>query len=299
MSPSKNCTAIKRLFALALLSGCATAYATQVAGTVTDVSGPLFVRTANGGIKVLAQQSLVEPGDTLVSEQDTYARIQFIDNSEITLGPNTQFRIDKFSFNEAHTENDHASIKLIKGGLRIVSGLISKRNKDRFIVDTATSSIHVGVASFTAHYIPDELSKTAAYRAASMAALNAAFFDSRNAVRTDFSNNNAPQEYLPLRLLAPLSLAQNTPSSAPNGGLAPGLYVHVIDGIINLSNKGGSQNFSAGQFGYTSNLTKPPVVVPNNPGIQFTLPPAFSSSTSKSSNSTSNTKSNTVDCEVR
>ena len=63
----------------------------------------------------------------------------------------------------------------------------------------------------------------------------------------------------------------------PGGGgaLAPGLYVQVIDGLIHLSNKGGSQQFSAGQFGYTPNLNQPPVILPANPGIQFTPPPSF------------------------
>jgi len=63
----------------------------------------------------------------------------------------------------------------------------------------------------------------------------------------------------------------------PGGGgaLAPGLYVQVIDGLINVSNKGGSQNFSAGQFGFTPNLNQPPVILPANPGIQFTPPPSF------------------------
>ena len=62
----------------------------------------------------------------------------------------------------------------------------------------------------------------------------------------------------------------------PGGGaLAPGLYVQVLDGVINLTNKGGSQNYSAGQFGYTPNFNQPPVILPNNPGIQFTPPPAF------------------------
>jgi hypothetical protein len=70
--------------------------------------------------------------------------------------------------------------------------------------------------------------------------------------------------------------AQMVPPGGGGGGLAPGLYVQVIDGLINLTNKGGSQNFSAGQFGYTPNLTQPPVVLPNNPGLQFTPPPAFS-----------------------
>ena len=59
------------------------------------------------------------------------------------------------------------------------------------------------------------------------------------------------------------------------GGLAPGLYVDVLDGAISLTNKGGSQNFAAGQFGFAANFNQPPVVLPNNPGIQFTPPPAF------------------------
>jgi hypothetical protein len=298
MNPSKKCTAIKRLFVLALLSSCATAFATQVVGTVTDLSGPLFLRTANGGIKILAQQSSVEPGDTLVSEQDTYARIKFIDKSEITLSPNTQMKIEKFSFNETYQENDRANIRLIKGGLRVVSGLIGKRSKDRFIIDTLTSSINARDASFIVQYIPDEVSKVAAYRAASMAALSPAIFNSGNATRADSTRSDAPLEYLPLRMLASLSLAQLTPPSSPKSGLAPGLYVQVIDGIINLSNKGGSQNFSAGQFGFTASFVQPPVVVPNNPGIQFTPPPTFSSSTISGANS-NGSKAKTVDCEVR
>jgi hypothetical protein len=64
----------------------------------------------------------------------------------------------------------------------------------------------------------------------------------------------------------------------PGGGgaLPPGLYVDVLDGAISLSNKGGSQNFSAGQFGFAPNFNQPPVVLPANPGIQFTPPPSFS-----------------------
>jgi hypothetical protein len=68
--------------------------------------------------------------------------------------------------------------------------------------------------------------------------------------------------------------------------------------MIQLSNRGGVQQFAAGQFGYTASFIKPPVVLPNNPGIQFTPPPAFQSSTAPQGNSSSS-KSKTVDCEVR
>ena len=59
------------------------------------------------------------------------------------------------------------------------------------------------------------------------------------------------------------------PLPTGQGGLAAGLYVHVIDGLINLSNKGGSMQFAAGQFGFTPSFKQPPVVLPVNPGMQF------------------------------
>jgi len=59
----------------------------------------------------------------------------------------------------------------------------------------------------------------------------------------------------------------------------PGIYVQVIDGLINLSNTGGTQNFAAGQFGYAPGNIRPPVIVPMNPGIIFAPPPAFTQRT--------------------
>ena len=96
--------------------------------------------------------------------------------------------------------------------------------------------------------------------------------------------------------------------AAPGGGgapvpmpattMQPGLYVQVIDGLINVSNRGGSTNFSAGQFGYTASVKQPPVVLPANPGIQFTPPPAFNQSTGPGATQ-SGSKAAAVDCEVR
>jgi hypothetical protein len=80
--------------------------------------------------------------------------------------------------------------------------------------------------------------------------------------------------------------------------LPPGLYVQVIDGLINVTNKGGSQNFAAGQFGFTPTPSQAPVFVPKDPGLQFTLPKAFSAPPPVSGSSSA-PKSNAVDCEVR
>ena len=65
-----------------------------------------------------------------------------------------------------------------------------------------------------------------------------------------------------------------SPGSPSAGGMNPGLYVQVLDGMISVSNGGGSQNFTAGQFGFTPGFQQPPVILPANPGMQFTPPPS-------------------------
>jgi hypothetical protein len=55
--------------------------------------------------------------------------------------------------------------------------------------------------------------------------------------------------------------------SAPNG-----LYLFVLEGIINVSNAAGSQNVTAGQYVYVQTATAMPTIIPGNPGIDFTLP---------------------------
>ncbi|GLX69415.1 S-layer homology domain-containing protein [Paenibacillus glycanilyticus] len=71
------------------------------------------------------------------------------------------------------------------------------------------------------------------------------------------------------------SLALSSPPIPSGAGTSPGLYVQVIDGLIQLTNSGGTTNFSAGQFGYVPSFQQPPIVIPSNPGLQFTPPPIF------------------------
>lgn len=104
-----------------------------------------------------------------------------------------------------------------------------------------------------------------------------------------------------LTLVATLSTPAFSQGPVPpaTGARAPGLYVQVLDGLIHVTNPAGSSNFSAGQFGYTASITQPPVIVPKNPGIQFTLPPAFTVATGPNTPGGTASKPGAVDCEVR
>ena len=102
---------------LVLMSISLHAYA-QVAGTVTQLSGPMMAKKADGKVKILSLKSEVESGDTLVTEKNTYALVKFIDNSEITLKPATTFVVEQFAYQAEQPDGDRASFNLVKGGLR-------------------------------------------------------------------------------------------------------------------------------------------------------------------------------------
>ena len=88
------------------------------------------------------------------------------------------------------------------------------------------------------------------------------------------------------------------PGAQGAGVRNPGLYVQVLDGMIHVSNPGGAASFNAGQFGFVPGATLPPVIVPANPGMQFTPPPVFNASTAPQA-STRTTAPGGVDCVVR
>ena len=249
------------LFAALLMTGNA-AWAAQVAGVVARLSGPLMAKKADGSVKVLALRSEIESGDTLVSEKNTYAQIKFIDNSEITLRPGTTFKVDNFSFDEGKPEGDNASYSLVKGGLRSITGLMGKRNKEKFSLKTPNATIGIRGTTFVAHYVPP----------------------------APPGSGNAPAGKSPVG---------SAPGMPPV--LAPGLHLSVTDGAIIVTNSGGSLGFQAGQFGYVPNLNQPPLLVPNNPNLRFVPPPTFSTSAELGGPAAVNGigKDNEVDCVVR
>ena len=113
-------------------------------GQVTHLSGTLIGRSdGQTQARALSARSAIAAGDTLSTQGDTYARVKFNDGTEVVLRPNTQFKIENFSYDEAVPAKDNILFGLLKGGLRSVSGLISKRNKDKIRYTTATATVGI------------------------------------------------------------------------------------------------------------------------------------------------------------
>ncbi len=114
------------------------------AGTVTHLSGTLSVQRADGSVRILSQKSEVNPGDVLTTQRDSYAQINFTDGSSMTMRPNTQLKVEQYNFVQDRPQEDNSFLRLIKGGLRTVTGLVGKRgNQDAYKIGTNTATIGI------------------------------------------------------------------------------------------------------------------------------------------------------------
>lgn len=129
---------------LVALLACLTAPAlAEPVGTVTHTSGTVSVKRVDGSVRVLGLRSEVNEGDRITTERDTYTRVKFRDGGEVTLRPNTQVQVNNYSFKEAEPERDNMVISLFKGGMRALSGLIGKRNRDNVAFRTPNATIGI------------------------------------------------------------------------------------------------------------------------------------------------------------
>jgi len=127
--------------ALAFTAGSAGALAST--GTVTQLSGTLSVKKADGSVRILSQKSQIESGDTVNTERESFAQIKFSDGAQLTLKPNTAVKIENFKYSEEKPQEDSFLYSLVKGGLRAVTGIVGKRSRDKYQLGTATATIGI------------------------------------------------------------------------------------------------------------------------------------------------------------
>ena len=129
-------------FAMLLFSG--TGWAGSV-GNITRLSGVMHAMQASGVSGQLSVNSGVREGDTLKTEKGASARISFSDGGVIILRPETELRIEAYSYQLVPMAGhpDNIVLNLIKGGLNSETGLLGKRSPNNFKVNTSVATIRV------------------------------------------------------------------------------------------------------------------------------------------------------------
>ncbi|MES2603551.1 MAG: FecR domain-containing protein [Pseudomonadota bacterium] len=124
--------------------------AAEPVARVTHLSGLVTAKGVSGATRTLSVRSDIMEGDTLTTHKETYARLKFMDDAEVVLRPESQLVVTKYAYDAEKPQGDNAALSMLKGGLRAVSGLIGKRNKEAVSYTTPTATIGIRGTHFGA-----------------------------------------------------------------------------------------------------------------------------------------------------
>jgi len=150
---------IVRFLARVFVVGCAAlamsgpSFAQRAQGYVQEVSGNVTAQVGTG------QPAKVEKGQTLINNAtittaaQSFAVLKFEDGTAVLLKENTSFQIQNYIYNPKAPENANAIFNLVRGGLRMITGLVTSRNRDALKVATPLATIGIRGTEFIAELV--------------------------------------------------------------------------------------------------------------------------------------------------
>lgn len=139
---------IRSVLLLILSALAATAPAADV-GRVLLAGGDTTAVRGNENVK-LSLNSLIQDRDVLRTGIASNMQVRFSDGSLISLRENSELRIEDYRFSGKEDGSEFAVFRLIKGGLRTITGLIGRTNHDNYSMRSITSTIGIRGTDYAA-----------------------------------------------------------------------------------------------------------------------------------------------------
>lgn len=130
------------------------AMAQQNAGQVQHLQGMATAQQPGAPARFIATGDAIAEGDVITTTDKGYAVVAFTDGTKVTLRPATIFAVERFAHNQ--TAEDGGLLRLLKGGIRAVTGLISKANPGALQFRAATATIGIRGTSFDARLCKED-----------------------------------------------------------------------------------------------------------------------------------------------
>lgn len=111
------------------------------------------VRVIRGGTSApLKKGDAVQSGDTIVTGPTSNAQVRMSDGAIVAIRSQTEFKINEYSYNGKADGSEKASLSLVKGGVRAVTGVIGRENKDNLKVDAVVATVGIRGTGFNIVY---------------------------------------------------------------------------------------------------------------------------------------------------
>lgn len=122
------------------------------AGRVDFAVGDVRAVGPDGRSRTLAKGATFDNGETIETGPNGRAQLRFTDGAQVSLQPQSQFRIDDYSFSGQVDGSEKGFFSLLKGGLRTITGWVGRTNRDKYKVTTAVATIGIRGTEYSVTY---------------------------------------------------------------------------------------------------------------------------------------------------
>jgi len=100
-------------------------------GVVISLRGGVFA-VSESGPRELSMDSRIFQGEKIVTRDNGRVEVQFLDDTTLSLGKNSEVRVDAYVYDPENASNSNLLLQMGKGVFRTVTGEIAKQNPDHF-----------------------------------------------------------------------------------------------------------------------------------------------------------------------
>ncbi|WP_415905372.1 FecR domain-containing protein [Neptuniibacter sp. QD48_55] len=122
------------------------------AGHVLLSVGNNTAQLPKSDVRQLKRKSEIYSLDSIATGPKGRLQIRFTDGSRLSLRPDTLFNVEEYRFSKSKPEDGKSVYRLLKGGLRTLTGAISDNNKESYEVHTPIATIGVRGTHYTLFY---------------------------------------------------------------------------------------------------------------------------------------------------
>jgi hypothetical protein len=252
--------------------------AVQASAKLVSAQGNINVVDSTGERRRLVEGGSVFSGDLIETGRNSQAVLAFRDESRISLGSTTRFKVDNFVYDENNAKDGRFLMRLLRGSLRAFTGLIGKANTQNVRYSTATATVGIRGSGGDMHC-------TGLCAGEADDGLNFRVFTWNGVLVVTPTTGNASPVVLPAgqgvtvvnNAARPINIQPPHEAPRPDQVRIPeklfgrtdmrenqeGLYLYVRSGHLEVSTKNEVLHLGKGEAGYANNqgqTVRPPVI---------------------------------------
>ncbi len=128
------------------------------AGQVEATRGATTIQSVRGGTQIAGKGSPLAEGDRISTGENGIALIRLLDGTRMTIRPNSQLVLDTVKYSAPRNEGSLV-LSLLRGGLRAVTGAISKTAPNVAQIRTTTATIGIRGTEFDARICEEDCAR--------------------------------------------------------------------------------------------------------------------------------------------